>query len=265
MEDKRIGKIVRKAFEKAKIGSVSHAKSALSKAIADTLNEKYNRINAKTLERAYDRYINNKRKYGRPSAESVDLFCTYLGIEGYKEYVKKNQVVSNNTKNDNNKNQEKILLNSPKRETTKRSNKWKLSFTISIVLGAIILISLWSKTTNNHQISVENRCMTWVKTHYEEIACGTSPYSKYGTQVEPFDRVRFSNFKKIEVTMATTFFSEDTNRPLIWYHKTKKGEIEYFTAPGLHPISGKTLDEITPYIIEKYVPIHSNAKSSFAE
>ena len=63
--------------------------------------------------------------------------------------------------------------------------------------------------------------------------------------------------------MATDFFAPITNKPLIWYAKNKEGEIECFTNPGLHPITGKTLDEITPYIIQKYVPIHSNNNDSF--
>ncbi|WP_339708449.1 hypothetical protein [uncultured Kriegella sp.] len=264
MEDNRIGEIVRKAFEKAQSRSTSKAKSALAKVIADEITEKYIHISAKTLERAHDRYINNKIIHGEPAAESVDLFCKYLGYQDYKEYVGKNPI-DNNQKRDDTTAQETVVKESPIKEVAPRRKKWKLSITISIVFGAIILITLLSKTADNHQISAKNRCMTWAKTHYEEIACNKSPYSAYGTKVVPFDPVRFSNFKKVEVTMATTFFAEATNRPLVWYYKNKKGEIEYFTAPGLHPITGKTLDEITPYIIEKYVPIHSNAKSSFLE
>lgn len=264
MEDNRIGEIVQKVFEKAQKGSPSKAKSALANVIADEITEKYIHISAKTLERAYDRYINNKTRHGEPSAESIELFCKYLGFKDYKEYVRKNPIGNNQKKGDT-KNQEAGFKELSKKEIPARRKNWKLSITISIAFGAIIIITLLSKAVDNHQISTENRCMTWAKTHYEEIACDKSPYSAYGTQVVPFEPVRFSNFKKVEVTMATSFFSEDTHRPLLWYHKTKEGDIEYFTAPGLHPVTGKTLDEITPYIIEKYVPMHSNGKNSFVK
>jgi hypothetical protein len=77
--------------------------------------------------------------------------------------------------------------------------------------------------------------------------------------------LKIKNFKKIDVNMATDFFAPATNKPLIWYIKNKNGNIEYFTSPGLHPITGKTLDEITPYIIQKYVPLHLNDKDSFVK
>ncbi len=65
--------------------------------------------------------------------------------------------------------------------------------------------------------------------------------------------------------MATDFFVEGTERPLIWYYKTKEEEIEYFTSPGLHPTTGETLRKITPYIIQTYVPKHIDRKSSFVQ
>jgi len=70
------------------------------------------------------------------------------------------------------------------------------------------------------------------------------------------------NFKRVEVTAAYDFFTED-HKPLVWYYKNKDDEIEYFTSPGLHPITGETLRKITTYIIQTYVPIHSIKEDSF--
>ena len=54
----------------------------------------------------------------------------------------------------------------------------------------------------------------------------------------------------------------DTNKPLIWYYKNSNGEIEYFTAPSLHPINGEMLHKITPLTIQNYRPIHIDRKDS---
>lgn len=143
--------------------------------------------------------------------------------------------------------------------------KWPI--VIGVVFGAVLLglFYLGDFLDGATVYSKEARCMTWAKNHYEEISCETKPYSKYGTDVVPYEEVKIKNFKKIEVNMATEFFSQVTHKPLIWYVKNKDGEIEYFTSPGLHPLTGKTLDEITPYIIQKYVPLHSNNKDSFVD
>ena len=153
-----------------------------------------------------------------------------------------------------------------------KGSKWLILGFICIFL--IMLMTWFFKTngnSNQKQINnsinteVENRCMTWAINHYEEVSCNTKPYSKYGTEVLGYEDVKIKNFKKIDVNMATDFFAPITNKPLIWYIKSKNGEIEYFTSPGLHPITGKTLNEITPYIIQKYVPLHSNHKDSFVQ
>ena len=106
----------------------------------------------------------------------------------------------------------------------------------------------------------EKAILLQIKTQYEEIACA----KKYSAIVEPLDPIKLTNFKKVEVTVAYTFFTEN-GKPLIWYYKNREGEIEYFTAPGLHPVNGKTLRKITEGIIKKYVPLHSNKTTSFLE
>ncbi|SMC35265.1 hypothetical protein [Cellulophaga tyrosinoxydans] len=169
--------------------------------------------------------------------------------------------------------------NSNKEDTLKvkknqiKQNKWLFLGSFCIVFLIILMTWLLNTKGNFNQslidktinTELENRCMTWAINHYEEVSCNTRPYSKYGTEVLSYEDVKIKNFKRIDVNMATDFFAPVTNKPLIWYSKNKNGEIEYFTSPGLHPITGKTLDEITPYIIQKYVPLHSNDKDSFVK
>ena len=102
--------------------------------------------------------------------------------------------------------------------------------------------------------------MIWHNNKYQSIRCSSLDVNQL-----PIDPIRMVNFEKIEVSMATDFFDEKTKKPKIWYSKSKSGAIEYFTAPGLHPITGKTLQAISEYIIDKYVPLHTSKQSSFVE
>ncbi|WP_431163282.1 hypothetical protein [Flagellimonas beolgyonensis] len=141
----------------------------------------------------------------------------------------------------------------------------KLIITISIAFGAVLLTALVLKDVffKSKPIPSHNsQCMAWADSLYLEVSCSAQPFTQYGTKAEPLDPIKLQGFKKIEVNMATQFFADD-GKPMIWYYKNKDGEIEYFTAPGLHPITGETLRKITPYIIETYVPIHSNNPDSF--
>lgn len=261
MDEKRIEEIVQQVFDRAKLSCASSAKSALSKIIAHQIQEKYEYIHSKTLERAYDKYLIKKEKIGSLQADKVDLLCKYLEYKNYGDFIKKNPVVSSPTKVKIDQKQEE------ENNDLKKKRKWLLPTSISIAVVAILIVSPTLKSFLNKSsvTTKETPCMTWAKTHYEEISCAVKPFSKYGTLVETYEKLKILNFKKIEVTMSTDFFNEDTNKPLVWYHKTKNSEVEYFSAPGLHPINKETLLKITPHIIQKYVPIHSINEDSFAK
>ncbi len=233
MNEKRIGEIVRRVYKKAKEACASEAKNALTKHVEENVFEEYRiNISYKTVERAFDKYIEGK-KVGSPLAESVDLFCKYLGFKDYKDYI------------------------------LKRKRKWILIVMVIIAFGAILFVpsilkNEFSDGFNSQNPSVSSKeCMTWADSLYVLVSCVTKPYSKYGTRVEPLDQMKLDNFKKIRVHAAYSFFADD-GKPLVWYYKTKEDEIECFTAPGFHPTNGETLKKITPYIIDKYVPLYSN-------
>lgn len=259
MDEKRIGEIVLKVFEKAKREHASHSRFALSNHISDQSD-----LSSKTLERAYDRYFGKKKKHGPPNAESIDMFCKYLEYEDYGDYI----------------------VNNPIEEPPERERaKWKLIITIIVAFGAVLSI-IWvlrnpvfpddddspsntenlndSKKKNLDNQLIDKNCMTWADSVFVTISCDTGPFSKYGTKVEPLDRKRLRNMRKVEVNAAYKFFSEE-GKPLIWYYKNATNEHEFFTAPGLHPVTDETLRKITEHIIEKYVPKHIDRKSSFLE
>ncbi len=145
-----------------------------------------------------------------------------------------------------------------------KKKRRRLIITISIAFGATLLtiFALNNPFYDSNSPPYENQCMAWADTVYIKVDCDMQPFSEFGTKVEPLDASRLNNLKKVEVNMATTFFAED-GKPMIWYSKNKEGVIEFFTAPGLHPITGETLKKITPYIIETYVPVHIQQSDSF--
>ncbi|AZQ59783.1 hypothetical protein EJ994_13615 [Maribacter sp. MJ134] len=158
-------------------------------------------------------------------------------------------------------------LNRKEEEKEKRTKRWRnIIISIGVAFGITMLIlgvQRWSSYFPKNN-SGDFGCMTWADSLYVVVSCDKSPLSKYGTQVKPLDKRELKNMRRVEVTAAYDFFTV-TGKPRIWYYKNDEDLYEYFTAPGLHPINGETLKKITPYIIHKYVPVHTNKKSSFAQ
>lgn len=242
MDEKIVGKIIGEVFEKAKMEHASHSKFALSNHISNETD-----LSARTLERAYDRYINHRIKYGTPQAESIDLFCKYLGYEDFRDYVK------SNPSND-------VIEEPPINGIYNR----KLIIITGVAFGLIFIIFGIQNLSDIGQVnnSAEGKCMTWADSLYIPVSCDEGPFSTYGTRVKPLDKMELKSMRKVEVNAAYQFFS-DSGKPRIWYFKNKNNEYEYFTAPGYHPMNDETLRKITPYIIQTYVPIHLNTKESF--
>lgn len=162
-------------------------------------------------------------------------------------------------------NSEDLDFEEVEKEKKKKKRRWIITISISIALGAILMITpLLKELIYKHPTPtiIPKECMTWLDSAYIAVSCDLGPFSKIGNAVKPINRMELKNMRKVEVNAAFRFFSED-GKPLVWYYKNKDDEIEYFTAPGLHPTSGETLRKITPYIIQTYVQMHSNKKESF--
>jgi hypothetical protein len=133
----------------------------------------------------------------------------------------------------------------------KPRNNWLQNNIKKVVVT--FLISILGLVGINH-FTKSKKCMEWVNNHYEEVDCDVISNRNgflNNRFIYPKDEIALVNFKKIIPCDTTTFFKH--KKPCIWYGKSVKGEYEYFTAPGLHPETGKTLKEITWYIIEKHI------------
>lgn len=249
-------KILTLAFDQAKKEIGSTKKTHLAQHLSDLLLENYNYvISERTLRDYYSNY-----ESGTEGAQEdlkpklISCLCNYLGYTDYADFVQKNSALEENHE----KKEGKVKKNG---NESKPLNLTKvLVFSTGFIL-IVIVIMFWTLPTDL-TMSESKKCMAWSDSLYVEVSCSSHPYSEFGTKVEPMDRVKLNSFKKVEVTMSTPFFSED-ERPLIWYYKNSDNEIEYFTAPGLHPTTGETLRKITPYIIQTYVPLHTNNGDTF--
>lgn len=254
------------AFGKAEKEIGSSKKTHLAQHLSDILLEEYGyQINERTLR---DHYTNHKN--GRSDTQEdlkpklISCLCDYLGYRDYADFVGQNR--GRAIKRGKEKKENEKTWGEGEKEEEKTPQRLIIIIGVALVIVLLTTLILQNPLLNPDPTSPhKSRCMTWADSLYMTVSCDTGPYSEYRTQVEPLDKMKLKNFKKIEVNMTTQFFSENAKKPLIWYFKNKDGEIEYYTAPGLHPITGKTLREITPYIIQTHVPLHSNKKDSFLD
>lgn len=117
---------------------------------------------------------------------------------------------------------------------------------VSLIIG-VFLYGYFTK-----YIFTEHECMAWKDDHYEAISCNTEVNSFMGATIVHIDKETLKYQKRVTACDTTTFFMPD-GRPCVWYCKMPNGTIEYFSYPGLHPTTGKTLKKITRYMINKYV------------
>lgn len=239
MEDKRIENLVREVFKMAEGETASHTRYALAKHIEGKI-----KLSSKTLERAHDRYITKTNLNNQLQSDSIDLMCNYLGYDNFTHYAQ-GKSIGNPKKNG---------VNQHKTNNYLLPSVWGLVTIVSILL-------LWPKGHENVENSLD--CMTWADSLYIPVSCDTGSMSDSGIPILPIDKIKMKNFKKINVNMATPFFSEETGKPLVWYYTKSKNETEYYTAPGLHPITGKTLKAITEHIIMTRVQMHSYKPDSY--
>lgn len=120
---------------------------------------------------------------------------------------------------------------------------------IVLLVGIFVLIGgfvIWDYKN-------EGDCMVWNKDHYEAVSCDivSNKMSLINPIVTKKEENIISNFKKIKVCDTTSFFK--LGKPCVWYGKSFDGSYDCFTAPGLHPETGKTLKPITEYIVKKYL------------
>lgn len=221
-EKKKLAELV---FEKAKKESRRIAKTALANHI-----EAASTLNAKTLVRFYDRYIDEDNNKSITAMYNLDLAAEYIGYLSFAHFCENHSI------------QGKKKDEGGKKEPPVKASYWK-----KILIGGGFVSTLGLGAFGINKMN-QPHCMYWKKTNYIVVDCNENLPSYIN--VEPYDKELLENFREIQVSDTTTFF--EAGKAVVWYVKID-GKPEFYSSPGVHPISGKSLNEVTPYIINKYV------------
>jgi outer membrane receptor protein involved in Fe transport len=115
-----------------------------------------------------------------------------------------------------------------------------------VLIGIVVTFCLGFALS--HSVFPKKQCMQWSDDHYEKVDCISENNNTVPLDRLPLDE-HLLELKKITICDTTVFFIN--NQATIWY--AKSGDtIEYFNAPGFHPVTKKALRPITDYIINKY-------------
>jgi hypothetical protein len=220
--------VVIQAFEKAKkdIPGRSNKTNRSEHISTVLLNDFKYQISGKTLRNLLDQSVDLTLNADISiKSNYVENLCLFLGYADYQSFLKENS------------------------DDTPSNDHWSLEFIkknkVSLIVFVLTIIIVLSITTFNQQ-----RWMIWQDTHYTEVDFDANKYSL--SQLKVYSQERIDDFLKVNPDCKTTFFNEDSSVNL-WYGKNNAGEINYFTALAKHPETGKTLKEITEYMIRKYI------------
>lgn len=126
----------------------------------------------------------------------------------------------------------------------------KHNFKKKIGVGFISLVGIFTLGYTTNDLVFKNKeCMVWQNNHFIEIDCDADSVNNF-SDIIPFNDKEF-DLERINPDEKTCFFVN--GKPKIWYCKVTKDSLDYFTTHGLHPVIGKQLHAITPYIIAKYI------------
>ncbi|WP_033960392.1 hypothetical protein [Psychroserpens jangbogonensis] len=220
--------LIKNAFQKAKkeIGSdkITHISKYLSDYIVNHSKEPYGE---KSLRVNYNKLLENSDDKIYLKEHAAEALSHYLGFSNYADFIKNNS--------------DEETTNPPKSQNFSKKNKLVVILFLVVISGVFVYNSV-----------TKQRWMVWQEDHYIKVNFDTEKYRV--NQLKLFKEERIELFKKVSPKCATEFFNEDKSVN-VWYGKNKYKKLEYFTALGLHPETGKTLKPITQYMIDKYVCI----------
>lgn len=216
--------LIRRAFEKAEQEIDSDTVSRRAEHLADQIQELAKEsYGVRSLRDKYNEIIGGEEEITIPPYVS-DALSKYLGYESYADFIQKERGSGD-----------------PKEPGIANPRKW---IYVAIVLA--IALGLWVFYKNPFGTEM----MVWNEDHYEVVIMDLDEHKV--SELKRINKDRLENFRKVEPDCSYAFFDDD-GLELIWYGKNRAGEYEFFTDLGRHPITGKTLKKITPYMIQKYI------------
>ncbi len=248
-------KLIIDTFEKVKENEITRgikrpSNDHISKTLSDFIHDE---MNFDFGKRSLKNYYNHALKI-EDVDEDINILqlnvilglCKYLGFGNYEDYVRSininNEGVVYDLYSDNGKSNIKI------KQKNKKLFVWfsnASAYNKILLIGIVVVI-----ITTFYFYENQPRWMVWDQDHYVEVKFDSDKYNI--GQLKLYNEDRINDLKKIKANCETEFF--DSNGGVkIWYGKNINKELEYFTALGLHPETGKTLDPITVYMIRKHI------------
>ncbi|PQJ77986.1 hypothetical protein [Polaribacter porphyrae] len=243
-------------FEKIKREEGANNKNAIAVFFVNTILENYGKsryISEKKTSRYYEKYIENKPNVsvGNPDETLKEIISKYLGYQDYRHFI-----INFNNEVLENRNNASSITSSEVKENFKEQKKGlnvNNKSTLVLKIASILLISIIGLFGLNYYFTDDN-CIIWKENHYETTSCKTK-----NSLDNKINTINIEQFKKIEVDDKTAFFKN--GNPIIWYGKSPKGKIEFFTQRGKHPETLNELKPITEGIINKYVYTNNEDKT----
>lgn len=219
--------LLSQAFKKARKDLGSDRITHLSKHLSDYIEEKgKGPYGERILRDNYNKILENSEETIYIRDYAADALSEYIGFASFADFIKSNL----NTKS---------ALN-PKPSGFLKKNKLIILLFLVVILGVFIYDS-----------ATKQRWMVWHEDHYIEVDFDTKKHDI--NQLKLYKEERIKDFKKITALCDKTKFFNADGSVNIWYGKNRNKELEYFTALGLHPETGKTLKPITQYMIDKHI------------
>ena len=224
-------KLILSAFKKGeeerkKSGDNSPAPTNIAKTISDFLSNDFGMgLTERRLMQFY-----NKANQLRASREDINIskikvvegLCHYVGHTSYEEFVKS--------------------ISSPAEKLVCYLRKNQNTLIICVFTIAITFVV---------SLTGRKRWMIWDETKFVEVTFDKELLER--GELKVFNANQIKNFKRIKKPNCRTPYFNSRGEPITWYYKVKKGHLEVYSAPGLHPKNGKTLKPITAYMIKEHI------------
>lgn len=281
--------LIQKAFEEAEKELPKASKSMLAVYLSSVLEEKFNyKKDERTFVRYYTNLVENNSDY-KIDDLTLDFISKFLGFKSFKEFCAEIDFSSENTQSVleeilhnlviikdsislvvQNFSLKKsgfgilglvfvlgLVLNKfnffKGNEKANISNQSDTGFLVKknenspiVIPQQIVYIPQEIKEISKNNTSTESKkqCMYWNGEFYVEIFCNEL--------IEGKEIIALSEEKKLlkKITRPDTLTKENALGK-VWYNKSNN-KVEFFNHHGIHPENGKTLKEVTPYILEKY-------------
>ena len=242
-------KLIAKAFEKAKVemeksGISNPTTTKLAKYLTDRIDEEVNFVYGdRSLRNYYNRILDEvDGEINIPQIEVINGLCKYLGYLNYKDFILKEESMSDLVQVTKEDSIDKGHIVTRKEQVFIFRNNKIILFGVGIVLILILFAS--------GIMSDDQKWMVWEGDRYIESQFDEVSYSEGSLKL--LDEKIMSNFREIDPNCSTDFFKSN-GKVTIWYGKNRGREYEFFTSFGSHPETGDPLKPITEYMIGKYI------------